>query len=326
MGGTHLAESSSERVRPHWPRPVPPTLALPLGGGGEQEAARLSRRLLAALYLGWFAQALLLQRWFDYVHVPEIVLGVALLAQWSWRAVAALMAVVAAVVAGGYGVVRAAQAGDVGAAGWVESVETLRTLRRFPPAYADPRTLGDWSACFGPPTPQLRDRLARVPVHCVPGWAELAEVEGFLRAQSPPVRDGELLAWNDSPHALYLKLGVKPAMRYVHFGTAYGVASQRERLDGEVRACGARFAVSDLARMVPSDLAMAGEPGKSGPLDPPPWLPGWARREFPWNRPVAFRAGRYCVHRLDGPTAGAICRPDLELGQLELVRGAGADD
>ena len=46
---------------------------------------------------------------------------------------------------------------------------------------------------------------------------------GFAR----DIRDGELIAWHDSPHVLYLMLDLKPGIRFMHINTARTSATRR---------------------------------------------------------------------------------------------------
>ena len=50
------------------------------------DAVRFARLALAAVYLGWIAQALVLQREFHYVHVPETLMLLFVLAAQRWAA------------------------------------------------------------------------------------------------------------------------------------------------------------------------------------------------------------------------------------------------
>ena len=43
-----------------------------------------NRAVLAALYLGWLAQATVIQKTFDYAHYPPTLLGLAVLAMHRW--------------------------------------------------------------------------------------------------------------------------------------------------------------------------------------------------------------------------------------------------
>ncbi len=249
------------------------------------DAVARPRALFATLYLGWMLQALLIQRGLEYVHVPETLLGLAVLG--AHRVPVGLTG----------GLTLAAQAllftlglGDV-----------TRPTAYFPlelPRVADPAALAAWPDCFGPGSPELRDRLRQYPVHCVPTWTDLAAVEGYLRAVDPPLRDGELLTFHDSPHPLYLSLHLRPATRYLHFGTVLAMRSQQPRVAAEVRAAAPRYVVSDLKRMTWLKGVDAAPDARGDPDGLPAWLPLSQRDRFPWDQPVAFRSGRYVVHRV----------------------------
>ena len=172
----------------------------------------------------------------------------------------------------------------------------------------------------------LWDRLRRIKEHeATIDWEEMEEVADFLRKQC--VKDYELLAWHDSPHALYLMLGIKPGVRYLHVNTVQLIGwDARARVQGEL-ACTAgkaRFAVSDLEfptlGVTPAQrLEILGPPagGTTHPGPPrngaeksscnllPAGLPASARSQFPFNQPTVFRSrgglGRYVVHELRPP-------------------------
>ena len=246
------------------------------------------RALLAALYLSWMLQALLIQRALDYVHVPETLLGLAVAA--AYRVPVGLAG----------GLTLAAQAAAVcaglGGVTWVMDYFPAET-----PRVASPEAWAAWPHCFGPGSPALRDRLEHYPVHCFATWTDLAAVEGYLRSVEPPLRDGELLAFHDSPHALFLSLRLKPATRYLHFGTATAIRSQQPRVAEEVRRSAPRYAVSDLMRMTRKKGVAAAPDARGDPNGLPAWLPLSLRGSFPWDQPVAFRSGRYVVHRVTRP-------------------------
>ena len=184
------------------------------------------------------------------------------------------------------------------------------------PRALDRVVLEAWPDCFGPGSPELRDRLRQYPVHCVPTWTDLAAVEGYLRAVEPPLRDGELLTFHDSPHPLYLSLNLRPATRYLHFGTVFGMRSQQPRVAAEVRAAAPRYVVSDLKRMTWVHGTDAAPDARGDPQSLPAWLPLSQRDRFPWDQPIAFRSGRYAVHRVTRPL-GDIDIPDWrDLGEL----------
>ena len=63
--------------------------------------------------------------------------------------------------------------------------------------------------------------------HSANDWEQLGEVADWLRTRG--VRDGELLCWDDSPHALYLELGIRPAFRFQHVGQMAGISLNTRR-------------------------------------------------------------------------------------------------
>ncbi|HEY1192425.1 MAG TPA: hypothetical protein VGE74_32680, partial [Gemmata sp.] len=251
----------------------------------EPEIAR--RRMLAAVYLAWLLTALLFQRPFHYVHVPETLLMLAVFAANRWPVPRAIVAV--QLVAGVLHVF----------AGW-----------HF--AHVPPHPVFEWKRtrlwvrCLDPDPPrQVHLGVARWSQHFGGNDpAGLGAVADFLREQN--LRDGELIAWHDSPHVLYLTLGVKPGFRFMHVGTAAGLGKWQEAqvLEELQRALPhARFVVSDIHR-VTERYSEQNEVGADGV---PKVLPAWQRREFPWNQPVVFRSpdGRYLVHRIENPVTSA---------------------
>ena len=183
-------------------------------------------------------------------------------------------------------------------------------------------------------SPELRDRLGQyTDIHCGTRWGELTAVAGYLRTVDPPLGPGELNCWHDSTHPLYLMLDTDPATRYMHYGTAFGIAdapapgerSKREQIADAVRASRQRYVVSDLVRATwDRDAPYKAESWRTG--DPlPVWLSAAERRKFPWNQPVVFRSGRYVVHRIDRTKPlGTIRVPDwFKLDQLPT---AGLDE
>jgi hypothetical protein len=126
---------------------------------------------------------------------------------------------------------------------------------------------------------------------------ELGAVADYLRTQH--LHDGELIAWHDSPHALYLDLELRPSFRFMHVGTAAGLGAWQEaQVFRELKEAlpAARFAVSDLYRITSHhDLLNEVDEDRL-----PSVLPQWQRTQFPFNQPVVFRSpsGRYLVHRI----------------------------
>jgi len=265
---------------------------------------RTSRAVLAALYLAWVASGLFLQRQFHYVHVPETLLMIAVFAANRWAvAVLALL-------------------GQAAVIGWL----AFRPVADLPPwrhegmkfrhlvwTYPDrsPNRLTWWRACLSPHVGgEVRNGVAfQSDYFSGTDTAGLEEVAEFLRGRD--IRDGELLAYNDSPHVLYLMLHVKPGSRFMHFSTAPAMGDaqfywvQDEVKEALVRPHGRiRFIVSDLRRLSlhagPADEWRFDEPGPGPHNHLPEAVPPEHRALFPYDRPTVFRSGngrgRYVVH------------------------------
>jgi hypothetical protein len=276
-------------------------LAVPLAVGNlrnrSAESEVFRRKVLAAVYLAWLFTALLLQRPYHYVHVPETLLMLAVFAanRWSVSFVLVMLSLVASAV-------------------WALTGWSTPYLPSHP-AFDANRTRW-WANCVKcDPPPQVRTSVAMY-AQSFSGTdpAELTPVAEFLRAQN--LRDGELIAWHDSPHALYLDLDIKPRFRFMHVGTAAGLGKWQEaQVLRELQEAVpyARFVVSDLHRVT----AKYGELNDLGAEGLPKVLPAWQRAEFPFDQPVVFRSpsGRYLVHRVTKPVTSA--RIPRTLDQVE---------
>lgn len=253
------------------------------------------RSLLAAVYLAWLASALLLQKLFLYVHVPEILLMLALFAANRWPAAAVLLGWQAIT-----GVVLLAAGGFAGPppwhTQWVKDNAAYRHLVSFHPAF-DPNRDRWWPACIqSGVSGEIRNGVCFYPgSYSGTDWAELEPVAAYLHGK---VRDGELICWHDSPCALYRRLGVRPCFRFMHLTTVLEMGEpQYQRVRAElVRAAKpGTFVVSDLHRV----MAPGADP-TPGPDGLPAGLPATQRTQFPFTQPAVFRSpgGRYLVHRV----------------------------
>jgi hypothetical protein len=243
--------------------------------------AAFARAILAAFYLGWLAQALVLQKQFEYVYLPLTLVAMAVVAAQRWCVGFAYLVWFALV-------------------GVLVSLAHL-PLRLEPHRLTQPGVLEFWPRCWREgSSPQLRDRLGQyTQTPWGTNWEELNEVAKFLRTVEPPLGPGELNCWHDTTHPLYLMLDLDPATRYMHYGTAFGIRPKREAIAEEVRASRQRYVVSDLVRMT-WDSEKVYSPAQWRAGDPlPAWLPPNERQKFPWNQPVVFRCGRYVVHKID---------------------------
>jgi len=310
-------------------RPGPVGRVLPrwLWHGEASPEARTARGVLAALYLVWATQSFVIQRGFMYAHMAELFLMLGLWAAHRWVIPAPVILWLAITSA-------AWVVGDVSppVRAWMLEIarhdsrptdlpDKERYFVRYP--LADAERLELWPDCFRVGMPErdrfrLWDKLERIQDHeAATGWEELGDVMDFLRLHS--LKDGELIAWHDSPHALYLMLDIKPGVRYMHVNTAQSISVESRLLvQGELAATvgKARFAVSDLEYP-----ALGLSPAKRAAILGPPRRPDdllpvgldqGARGQFPFNQRTVFRSrgglGRYIVHELPltGPLGDSV--------------------
>ncbi len=182
------------------------------GGTDEQ---RYARACLGAIYVLWVLQGVVLQRSYLYVHVAEVMIGLAVWAGHRWNA--------AAVIFGWLLVVQTCWVvAERPLTEWAEANGNVREVFTPHPVF-DRRRNAHWPDCFRPLPPReryaLSDDLRREVFHpACANWVELGEVADYLRTHK--VGDNELVCWHDSPHPLYLMLDVKPGLRFMHVNTA----------------------------------------------------------------------------------------------------------
>jgi hypothetical protein len=273
------------------------------------EPERSARLAVSALYLGWTAQAFAFQRPLHYVHVPETLLLFAVLATQRWAAVPVLLAWLAVVP------LIAERPPDLSGAGAVPGNDAGWRSRH---PLTDPARLRLWPDCLRPSLSsreraELWDKLAQIRgFHAANGWVELDEMAAEVRRRG--VADGELLCWDDAPHALYLVVGVRPGFRFQHVNQMRGIGpAQHDRVMGEL--CGAarrvRWVVGDLYFLQSFNWPSIGELTDTGPDGLPRGLSDGWRAAFPYYLPLVYRTkggqGRYVLYRLDGPAAVREC-------------------
>jgi hypothetical protein len=214
---------------------------------GTAGPASTSRALLSAFYLGWLAQAVLIQRCHVYVLVTTVFPAVVLVAgalQAEWRP-------------------------SLGRAFLLIFVPLAIILMLG----LSPGRVALWARCWREgSTPELRDRLAlnaRWPGAA--DWRDLARVANFLRAQG--VGDRELVCLSGCTHPLYLELNLEPPTRFPQIGaTLVHFPGRAEEVCAELDASRGRYAVSDLgAGVLTYDRAV--EEVAGGPLALPPSFP-----------------------------------------------------
>jgi hypothetical protein len=152
-----------------------------------------------------------------------------------------------------------------------------------------------WGTCWQQEeSAELRDRLK---LKDEVSWEDLEAVARYLHTLQ--LHDRELTCWNNATHPLYLELGLRPSIRYLHVDTVLKYFPQhREEVRQEIVSCGHRYVVSDLVATgwTPEQAAAWGRSGR--PLAdalPPEWAD-----TFPWCEPVLFHRGRYTVHQVTG--------------------------
>ncbi|MCA8997061.1 MAG: hypothetical protein KDA80_08745, partial [Planctomycetaceae bacterium] len=244
--------------------------------------------LMAALYLGWVTQVLLLQHPFAYVHLPPVILATAITlgirvpestAAWlapAWTAFAAL-ALLASPVA------------------------SLSRLHHW----------GDCLTKGAVPEVQQEIQLQRCP-----DWAELRPVMEFLKQQQ--LEDGELTVYPGTAIVLYPQLNLRPPHRYVYLDAYARLFPNRVSLiEHTVASCGHRYIVSSLRDAGMSMEGITDEINTESML--PNCFPVERLNEFPYTQPVVFRSGQYCVHRVMGPL-GPMCTEYLPLRDAVPVK------
>ena len=154
------------------------------------------RGIFSACYVSWLVQTCLLQHAMDYIHVPELILALAVIAMYPWQLDLQLRRVTVAAILG---------------------LALLAT-----PQFYNGR-LAVWQRCFSEgSTPELRSILAQ---GNYPDWNHLHNVEQFLIAQE--VNDGEVACLNVHSIHLHQELAVLPATRYLSINCLLTMFPQR---------------------------------------------------------------------------------------------------
>jgi hypothetical protein len=106
-------------------------------------------------------------------------------------------------------------------------------------------------------------------------------------------------------------LDIAPSTPFLHFGLLLRCCPGRcEDIRKRLAQSPERYVVSDLqnAMREPTWDAVAA----SNELALPAQFPAADRVLFPWTEPVVFRRGRYVVHRVTGPVAALLPRPQMK--------------
>ncbi len=275
------------------------------------DRTRFNRAALAGIFASWVAVALLLQREFIYVHVPEILLMLTVWASHRWFLPALALALI---LAFNIGFVVADEHPDLKTS---PRYDKLEFEYRHP--LAESGYIRAWWAAFVTPISgrddaRLRDWAKREKPHPrspnyngTTNWEELGEVETYLRSRG--TRDRELVCWNEGVHSLYSSLDIRPGLRFMHIHNTDGIAPEAYRiLRAELQANPAvRFVAVDLEWVSrPEGWERASYPPGRSPDDLQPDLSALWKDVFPYDgRNAVFRSaggrGRYIVYAVVPP-------------------------
>lgn len=138
---------------------------------------------LSACYIAWIAQTFVLQHAMDYIHVPEVILAMAVLTAYPWKLELPVRRVAVAALL-------------------VLAVISMPQLRKGRPAV--------WLQCFtSGSSPQTRSVLAQ---GNFPNWEHIDNVRAFLESQN--AADEDISCTNVHSVHLLKELNVLPANRY----------------------------------------------------------------------------------------------------------------
>jgi hypothetical protein len=179
---------------------------------------RSFRPMVAAFYLGWFVEGNFLQRQAPYQVMPAVLLGIGLLAQYSW-------------------------------ARWV-AIATILSWTVLAHPLVNRHRLELWSRCWREgSSPAMRNALTVDPSNFVaPDWVDLAAMAGDLRSRG--VKDRELTCYALSATSLYWTLDVKPSTRYIElYATLVQFPGHEAEIRSELVASLERYVINDLKQM-----------------------------------------------------------------------------
>ena len=249
---------------------------------------RNHRSLLNAFYLGWLLQAVLLQQLFDYVHVPGVILAIAicvrsLAGQFHGAQTAASQLRSAPALKFSVSPVSCLTSMIVVMSIMSSGISIQHRLMYLRPCF---------SACVDGSLPiDVRDSISQSPFPC---WSELDPLVGHLREST--ISDRELLAYNGNLIHLYPQLKFAPPMRFVYLDVlARCFPRRRAEMLREVELSNVRYVVANLREDGWEDEV------PSGQLLPAALEVGRAQLFFPYNQRPIYRSGSYVLFEVDSP-------------------------
>ena len=261
---------------------------------GSTPGDEIAGNLLAALYLGWIAQAFFLQQLFDYIHVPGVLLAFTICIRSACPSPASggrqpsgtltPPATFNITTAPGNLILPAAIA-------FVCLVFTASPIFRW---HRQRVWLPCVRACIGTTlSPESRDQIAQLPF---PRWSELQPM--LDHARQIGIADKSLMAYTGNLIHLYPALGFQPATRFVYLDVlARSFPDHRALMISAIESSTVRYVVSDLRE----DGWEGDIP--DGHLLPPSVTEHQAEFCFPYNQTPIFRSGGYVLFRIDQPVA-----------------------
>ncbi|WP_145196662.1 hypothetical protein [Thalassoglobus polymorphus] len=225
--------------------------------------------ILAAAYLGWVLQAHTMQRLFEYVHVPGMLLGLCIVTSvWPQRGPN----------------LRVSQVG----------LMAFLFLALIASPATNPQRLAWWGECVTQgSTPEVKSALQLMPL---PNWTELQPVIDYLDERQ--LEDEELTVSNLFIIHVYSELGLKPSTRFIIPDVHMKIFPDKAHLIEQT-------ILDSRQKYVVSSLMESGvNPEDVGPYSPhqPPQLPNKFPEEllnqFPFNQKLVLRSGQYVVHQV----------------------------
>jgi hypothetical protein len=248
---------------------------------------RNRRSLLCACYLGWLLQAVLLQQLFDYIHVPGVILAIAICVRLLTEQLhGAYNAAAAQVIAEAAPRISFSAVSCVAGVIVVMSVVSFVSSIQNRLAYVQPCL----SACIsGSLATDVRDSISQSPFPC---WAELKPLTDHLRELN--VSDRQLLAYNGNLIHLYPQMKFDPPTRFVYLDVLARCFPRRHtEMLQEVERRNVRYVVANLREDGWDDDV------PSGQLLPASLEACKSKLFFPYNQRPIFRSGSYVLFQVD---------------------------